>query len=169
MVSPVLKVWLRVPWRTRIAAVLIAWVAAEALMLALVVKLVGVSGALLLGLGTSLLGASMVKRLGRSAIGSLRRGAGADGFSVLRSGQAVDGLLSGLGAVLLLLPGFLTDALGLGLAVPVVRRVVAGRLQGGARGPGGQPRAPHGPTQIDLEPGDWRADDEVRGRPMPKV
>jgi UPF0716 protein FxsA len=113
----------------------------------LVVSLVGWSGAILIGLATSALGLVGLKRAGSEALSGLRRaassGAGAD--SVL-----IEGSLTGLGSLLLLLPGFVSDLVGLALSAPSIRNwalSIARRRQ--ARG--GTRRA----GTIDLDPGDW--------------
>ncbi len=167
MVSPVATLWRRLPWRTRITGVLAIWAAAETLAWILVVDAVGLAGAVLLGLATSLGGAALARRLGRAAIGGLRQTIGPAGAGLPQGTVALDSLLAGLGAVLLLLPGFLTDAIGLVLAVPGARRLCA--IWIGGRGPAanGRPGARHGPREIDLDHADWHADDEGR-RPSPK-
>ncbi|MCB5408756.1 FxsA family protein [Pseudogemmobacter faecipullorum] len=90
--------------------------------------------------------------------------------AALRDGAPVTGLLRGLAALLLILPGFLTDTLGLVLllltAVPplrqklqasVMRRVVpagaAGMGFGTAFGQGPGPRSPQGGD--DILDGEW--------------
>ncbi len=171
MVPPVSPLWRRLSWRNRITIGVVAWALAESLALAGIVRLVGVSGALILGLATSLVGAVLVKRLGRSAMAGLRRGVGPGGLQLFGSAAALDGLLAGCGAALLLLPGFITDALGLLLAVPAVRHALAGAVGRGRRAPRGSGRegpARRGPSQIDLDTGDWQVDDEAK-RPLPKV
>ena len=152
--------------RTRISLALAVWLIAETLTLALVVDLLGVGGAILLGVATSVLGASLLKRLGMSALAGLRQGAGPGGIAVLQGHFAVDGTLAALGAVFLLIPGFLTDAVGIVLAVPSLRARLAGWIQGGGfRTVRGQPRAQHGPTTIDLDREDWRSLDDKTRRP----
>ena len=156
--------------RTRISLALTLWFVAEAVTLTLVVQMIGVAGAVLLGIATSLLGGSLLKKAGRSALSGLRQTAGPGGMGVLRGNVALDGTLSVLGALFLLLPGFLTDAIGLILATPVLRAPIGRWIQGGGfRAVRGQPRAQHGPTSIDLEPGDWQPADVAVRRPLPKV
>jgi UPF0716 protein FxsA len=73
----------------------------------------------------------------------------------------IDGMLVLLGGVLLLLPGILSDVIGLGLFIGPLRRAIAGRLRqrfaqelelrsppgmGGARRFGGEPPARPGPS-----------------------
>ena len=171
MVPPVSPLWQRLSWRHRITLGVVIWALAETLALALIVQVVGVSGALILGLATSVIGAILVKRLGRSAMAGLRRGAGPGGLKLFQGPAALDGLLAGCGAVLLLIPGFLTDLVGLLLAVPAVRRALAG-LAGGGRlsrpGSGRQETGRRGPSQIDLDADDWHVDQETK-RSLPKV
>ncbi len=65
----------------------------------------------------------------------------------------VDGTLIGLGSILLILPGFVSDFFGLALAAPSVRAWISDRLQMGrtSRTPGGRA----GPTLVDLDPHEW--------------
>jgi UPF0716 protein FxsA len=81
--------------------------------------------ALLLLIGTSLLGAQLLRIQGRAAI---------ERVSLAISGQrpsadaAIDGALGFLGAALLLVPGFVTDALGVLLLLKPTRALVRRRL-----------------------------------------
>ncbi|WP_158807706.1 FxsA family protein [Beijerinckia sp. L45] len=156
--------------RTRISLALTLWFVAEAIALALIVQVIGVGGAVLLGIATSLLGGSLLKKAGRSALSALRQTAGPGGTGVFRGNLALDGTLGAIGALFLLLPGFLTDAIGLVLATPLFRAPITRWIQGGGfRTVRGEPRAQHGPTSIDLEPGDWQPVDDAIRRPLPKV
>jgi UPF0716 protein FxsA len=156
--------------RTRISLALTLWFVAEALALAFIVQWIGVGGAILLGIATSVLGASLLKRVGTSALTELRRSAGSGGPSVFQGNVALDGTLSAIGALLLLLPGFLTDMLGLALATPALRGGLAQWIKrGGFRSVRGQPRTQHGPSTIDLDPDDWRPVDDPLRRPISKV
>jgi UPF0716 protein FxsA len=156
--------------RTRISLALTLWVVAEAVALALIVQVIGVGGAILLGIATSLLGGSLLKKAGRSALSGLRQTAGPGGIGIFRGNVALDSTLGVLGALFLLLPGFLSDAVGLVLSTPVFRAQLGRWIHGGGfRAASGQPRAQHGPATIDLDPDDWRpAEDPVR-RPLPKI
>ena len=75
----------------------------------------------------------------------------ARGGPVRLAGPGVtDGLLQALAALLLILPGFLSDAVGAGLALAPVRSALRTRLGGpAARRPGGI---------VDLRPDDWHRD-----------
>ncbi|HSZ14582.1 MAG TPA: FxsA family protein [Solirubrobacteraceae bacterium] len=81
--------------------------------------------AVILLLGVSLLGTRLVRVQGRAAI---------DGISLAVSERrppgraAVEGALGFIGALLLVIPGFVTDALGALLLLPPARRLVGGRI-----------------------------------------
>ena len=88
-------------------------------------RTIGWVPALALLLATSLVGVRVLRIQGRSAIErvslaiSERREPGR---------AAIDGLLGFLGAALLAIPGFVTDALGVILLLPLSRRIVGRRL-----------------------------------------
>lgn len=95
---------------------------------------IGVWATLALVVGTTLAGALVLRRLGRRAVEDLRRGTGrgiAPGDLALRT----------LAGILLILPGFLTDVLGLLLLVPPLRRALVASLA--ARVRVAQPDTPH--------------------------
>lgn len=112
---------------------LILWPAAEIFVFIEVGEAIGWALAVVLALGTSVVGAQLLRIQGRAALErvslavSERRPPGI---------PAIDGLLGFLGSVLLVVPGFVTDALGLLLLVPPIRalarrwlaRHYAGRL-----------------------------------------
>ncbi len=81
---------------------------------------IGLVWALLLLLATSVLGARIARRQGRAAITELARA-----VSERRPPgvAALDGALGSIGGLLLLVPGFLTDALGVLLLLPPARRL----------------------------------------------
>lgn len=86
----------------------------------------GVFWTLLLVLATSALGSVLLRREGGRAWQRFRLAA-ASGQAP--GEQASDGLVGLLAAVLLVLPGFLTDVVGLAMLVPPVRRLARGRVQ----------------------------------------
>jgi UPF0716 protein FxsA len=121
--------------------------------------------ALLLLLATSVLGARVARREGRAALREVslaiaeRRPPGV---------AALDGALGSIGGLLLLIPGFLTDALGALLLLPPARRltrawlsthyggrVVSYAAGAGRFGRGGPPRRPADvdSTAIEEDPG----------------
>ena len=89
--------------------VLLAWPAIEIFVFIEVGQAIGWLLAVALVLGTSVLGAQLLRIAGRSAIARVSL-AVSEGRAPARA--AIDGLLGFLGAVLLVIPGFVTDALG---------------------------------------------------------
>ncbi len=122
------------------------WLVAEVIVFVMIVQYFGLVGALLLGLLTSLVGAATLRRLGGRALIALRQ--------TIQGGQPsqgalLDGALAALGGLLLVLPGFLTDLLGLALAAPSVRQWLGRRY-------GSLPR-PAQRDVLDLSPQEWRS------------
>ncbi|MDB5597575.1 MAG: FxsA cytoplasmic rane protein [Hyphomicrobiales bacterium] len=122
------------------------WLGAELVMLSFVVSVVGWSGAAALGILTSLAGFIMIRDVGRRAIDSLQ--AGFRGGPV-GSGPVLDGSLQGIGAILLILPGFVTDLIGLALASPTIRHGLTCRF-GDIHGQGLN-------GTLDLSRDEWRS------------
>lgn len=130
--------------KTRLAGLALGlWLALEIIAFALVLRAVGLLAAIALGLATTALGLADVKRL----------------LSVWRErgkwradGAMADGALQALASLLLILPGFASDAAGLALKSPSARAALLARL----RNRGAAPRAADGPQTIDLEPHEWR-------------
>jgi UPF0716 protein FxsA len=149
--------------RNKITLGLVLWLASELVVFTLVVDQIGLGAAILLGLLTSIAGGSLLKRAGLSALARLRQEAGQNGAAVFQGSIALDETLAAIAAVLLLIPGFIPDALGLILALAAPRVWIAGWLRGGASQAGpDQPRPQHGPATIDLEPGEYRTIDEPK-------
>jgi UPF0716 protein FxsA len=102
---------------------LLVTVAVEITLFVLVAHWLGVGLTILLVLATSLLGAWLLRAAGIRAWRGLRDA----GMAGRAPGPEVTrGLLGLLSGVLLVVPGFLTDLIGVALLVPPVRRV-AGR------------------------------------------
>ena len=137
---------------------LAAWLGAEFVAFVVVADAIGFGGAIVLGCVSSLLGFALLRESGAGALGQLRqRWAGAsDGSAFGGSGALIDQLLRGLAALLLILPGFLSDLIGLALAAPSIRSFVARRFGGAEIFV--RPRA-RGPEIVDLAPGEWIAHD----------
>lgn len=127
----------------------LSWLAAEFLALWLVVEILGWWDAIFLSLATSLLGVVVLRRLGAGAARSLRQ---AIEGAPLTNGRMFDGLLTALGGLLLLLPGFVSDLAGLALAAPSLRQWIARRL--GAK----RVNPSRAGAVVDLSPDDWRAE-----------
>ena len=100
-----------------VAAVVV--LVAEAVVLSVVAGWLGMSKTLLLLLATSVLGGWLMGREGRRGWGRLR-GALSAGRAPGR--EATDGLVGLAGGLLLAVPGFMTDVVGLLLLIPPVRR-----------------------------------------------
>lgn len=79
----------------------------------------------------------------------------------------VEGALMVVASILLLIPGFVTDAVGLLLFVPPVRKAIAGQVIRNARVTvvrAEQRRAGGGADVVDLDETDWQAKDPGNGR-----
>lgn len=107
----------------RVILGLLIWSLAEISAYVVVGGWIGLAGVLGLVLGTGLAGVLMLRRQGVALAGAVQRPGGLGA-----AGQA--GLIA-LAAVLLILPGLLTDLAGLALLLPPVRRFIATRI--GAR------------------------------------
>ena len=138
------------PRFVRLKPLLIGWAVAEVLALLIAVKTLGFGGAILLTIGSSLLGVVLMRRLGLGAAQHLRA---AIGGGAAPQGALLDGMLAALGALLLILPGFVSDLAGLALAAPSVRQAIAARF--GAAGPVPSRRSAAKPDVIDLSPAEW--------------
>jgi len=96
-------------------AVLVALPFAEFAAFFWVADRVGLSLALLLLIGTSFLGLSLLRHQGPSAFMRLVR---AFGQGEAPRGAARESLMMALGGLLMIIPGFVTDVIGFGLMVP---------------------------------------------------
>lgn len=99
----------------------LAWFVVEVVLLLLVGSWLGVGWTLLALLGTSVLGGVLLRNQGRRTVAALRQ-AQARNHSGGR--ELADGALGGVGALLLVLPGFGTDLLGVLLVLPPTRALV---------------------------------------------
>jgi UPF0716 protein FxsA len=100
---------------------LLAWPLAEIAAFILVGKALGLWFTLSLVILTGIMGALLLRQQGIQILRKLseegRRGE-------IPAGSVVEGAMVVVAAILLLLPGFLTDVIGLALFVPAVRRLV---------------------------------------------
>jgi UPF0716 protein FxsA len=106
----------------RVLMGLVAWSLVEIALFVTVGSWVGVLGTLAIVLGSGVAGVMILRQLGVQLGQALRQNMGAGREPVAHSG------LVALGAVLLILPGFLTDMIGLALMVPPVRAVIIARI-----------------------------------------
>jgi len=142
-----------------VGVVLAAWIVLEIVCFALVVRALGLLGAMAIALGSSLLGLSDVKRLlpfVRDRVAAKAKGVNA--VNAKGDGAVLDTGLQALASILLILPGFASDFVGLALKSPSVRQSLARRLR--ARSKRADPRV------IDLDPDEWRREARsARSRP----
>jgi UPF0716 protein FxsA len=122
------------------------WLALEIIAFAFVLRAIGLLPAILLGLGATALGLADVRRLADvwRARGEWRRGGD-------KQSAMYDGALQALASLLLILPGFASDAAGLALKSPSLRAALLARLRN--QGGGGEAQ---GPRTIDLSPTEWK-------------
>ncbi|MGL6208851.1 MAG: FxsA family protein [Paracoccaceae bacterium] len=135
----------------RLIAALIAVPLIEIALFVTVGGWLGLWLTLLVVIGTGILGVLILRRQGAQAMAELRRATTVRPDAL---GSMADGALIGLAAVLLILPGFLTDTLGLLLLVPPLRNLLIGyfasRVHVSASGFGASARR-SGPEIIDGE------------------
>ena len=112
-----------------------------------VAQTIGFAWALTLVLATSLAGALVLRHAGGNHIARVRVALGEGSFTALQADSS--GGLILLAGILLLIPGFITDLLGLVLLIGPLRRVLGAMLGRG------QP-PPRGDGVVDLEPEQWR-------------
>ena len=131
------------------------WFFGELVAFSLVAHAIGLDGAIIATLATSLFGMWFLHRLGASArrnvLDLLNSGGGLRRFAPEQFGA---GLSAAFGSVLLILPGFLSDCVGLFL---ILR---AGRAW---RAPQDASR-PKSEDVIELSPQDWRRVDEHKSK-----
>jgi UPF0716 protein FxsA len=104
----------------RVIGGLLVWTVAEISAFVVVGGWIGLFGVLALVLGTGVAGVMVLRRQGVRLAGAMQRPQ-----AMRAAGEA--GLVA-FGAVLLILPGLLTDLFGLALMVPVVRRWVMAQI-----------------------------------------
>ncbi len=130
-----------------------------------VAQAIGFLWALMLIVTTSLAGAMVLRHAGGNHIARVRVAMGDGGFSALQADSA--GAATLFAGILLLIPGFITDILGLLLLITPLRQALAGLF-----GLNAAPRRDDG--VVDLEPEQWhqvpdpslpRRRDDERGKP----
>lgn len=103
-------------------ALLFAWPMLEIGLFVGVGGAIGLWPTLAVVIGTALLGMTLIRRQGLHVLREVQQGGAVDPISPLAHAA-----LTVLAGILLILPGFFTDALGLLLLIPLVRRgVIAG-------------------------------------------
>ena len=145
----------------RIIIAILLLPAAEIAPFVLVAPLIGDADALLLMLATPLAGILVLRHSGRGRIAHFRVAVSDAEITATEVNSA--GFLTVLAGLLLVLPGFLTDLVGIALLIAPVRqwcgRLARSWFQNWA---GGQKRGD--PSVIDLEPDQWK---RVQERKLP--
>ena len=121
------------------------WTLAEIVTFMLVVRQIGWLGAILLQVLVSLIGFRLLRELGLQAGQHLARVLERD---IPADGAVLHGMLAALGAVLMVMPGFVSDLAGMALSAPSMRQMLARRF-------GGMARRHSAPDMIDLAPHEW--------------
>jgi UPF0716 protein FxsA len=129
----------------------LAFLAYPLLELAVIIQVgrqIGLFPTLILILAGVVLGAALVRASGLRMLNGLRADLAA---GRMPAGEILGGAMSGLAGLLFMLPGFISDAVGLLLLLPPVQRMVAARFAGHVRvvRTGGGPRTT--PDVLDLE------------------
>jgi UPF0716 protein FxsA len=128
---------------------LLALLALPIMELAVFIAVAGAIGflwALALVAATSLAGAMVLRHAGGNHIARVRVAVGEGGFTALQADSA--GTLTLLAGILLLIPGFITDVLGLLLLLAPLRRALGVLL-------GLKPAPARADGVVDLEPEQW--------------
>jgi UPF0716 protein FxsA len=145
---------MRVYWAKWLLLGVVALPIAEIVVFVAVAAQIGFVNAFLLQLACSVGGIMVIRSAGRVRLDRLRS---QFGEAMIRTAQLDGANLARLFAgVLLVVPGFVTDALGAALLVPAVRRGLGAIVRRAAAtlGGGAQPD-----RVIDLEPGEWERED----------
>jgi UPF0716 protein FxsA len=142
----------RMPFLMRLVVGLGLWIIGEYVAFSLVAQAIGINGAVLLTIATSLAGIYLLRRLGASARRTLTAMLRSGEVNVLAPEQLTAGVSAGLGATLLVLPGFLSDCVGLAL----LAYARAWRLFETPR--------PRPGEVVELSPQDWHRLDEGERR-----
>ncbi|MFL6796434.1 MAG: FxsA family protein [Xanthobacteraceae bacterium] len=121
--------------------------AAEFVTFVLVALAIGWLAASALILATSLMGMRLLRRSGRSHLARLRAALLRDGVAALH--LDTPGAATMIAGILLVIPGFITDAAAAVLLVAPLRRWLGQKLTGKMRGR-------RNDNILDLEPGEWR-------------
>ena len=128
------------------------WILAELSVFGMIASAIGLPATIALTLIFSLLGLALLRRLGGQARQLFQTIAENPGHALRLSPLTLrSGALAALGAFLLVIPGFLSDCVGLALLLPSWRHQESASK-------------PRDPNVIDLTPQDWqRIDDKERG------
>jgi UPF0716 protein FxsA len=124
--------------------------AAEIAVFVLVAMLIGWFWTIALFLATSAVGVWLLRRSGRDNLARFAAALQHDGVRAIHLESP--GFASVLGGILLVFPGFITDAVGALLFVPPLRRWAAARLGRALRA---RRRGRSDTSVVELTPGEW--------------
>lgn len=151
--------------RTRLLPLLLfVWPIAEIATFVWVGTRIGVLGTVLLVIASGLIGIALVRAEGLRLLGGMRRELAA---GRLPAEAMLHAALLAFAGLLLLLPGFLSDVPGFLLLLPPVRRLAIAAIAANATivTTAGRRYARDG--VVDLDPADWRSEDDDRPPPAP--
>lgn len=132
----------------RVLLIFTGWLIAEFLIWRWAVDVFGWLIPLAVTLFCSFCGLRLIRGAGSKAMAAMRT---SDGIS-LSGFDLFGGGLKMLGAILLLVPGLLSDFVGALLLAPAIRQLIAKRVGGTT--------TPAKDGVVDLEPGEWQRRDE---------
>ncbi|MBP8613841.1 MAG: FxsA family protein [Firmicutes bacterium] len=113
-------------WTILVVLLIVAVPVIELAILIGVGARIGTWWTILLVLGTAVLGGLLLALYGRELIAEASEEISKGRFP---GSKVIDGLMTVVGAVLLIIPGFLTDILGIILLVPLTRLAVRNKVQ----------------------------------------
>lgn len=115
-----------------------------------VANLIGIATALVLLVALSVTGVFLLRSLSVGAVSRLRRAAG--GLDVDRLDLDGSGIAAAIGAILLVVPGFITGILGALVIFPATRKTLTAAFRHLLLSGRKAPRS----RIVDLEPGEWQ-------------
>jgi UPF0716 protein FxsA len=131
---------------------LLSWPLLEIAMFIAVGREIGILPTIVMILATSAIGGLLLRLQGIAALGAIRRDLRAGGLPVSALGHAA---LIGIGGVMLLLPGFVSDVFGLLLFIRPVRSLILAALARNAKVV--VVRSQGSRRVVDLEPEEWQS------------
>ena len=140
-----------------IAFIILCWIIAEYVAFLYIVSLVGLSGALLIGVATFLIGLNAIKRLGGAALANLRQQMNRDKVS---ANVGLGEVIQSFGALLLIIPGFMSDLVGLALLTPSLGQWLLTYSDRNSFARTAESKGQNQPDIIDLDASHWRRVDE---------
>jgi UPF0716 protein FxsA len=132
-----------------IIATIVLYPVAEIAVFAIVASFIGLGSAFALLLGTTVVGLLVLRWAGGARWSRFRVAVGTRNITAIEADGV--GVLTVLGGFLLVLPGFISDLIGLLLLIAPLRRALATAVGRAIRR-----RQRHADSIVDLEPDEWR-------------